>query len=305
MHAHAKRLVGLSLAPLLSVCLLVGCGGGPRPDDGRASNQSMREQERRARQVADSWEGSAAAVAWREGYYPMADAVRIPESGWRGAADEQAYENKNFVLRGDLPTAASATGLGTVDWGNGVTLTRPLWDARRAYQSLALNHGDGPRLTVTGAGLGNMRIRTSRGTATVPAWLFTLEGYDTPLKRVAVTPSTLPDSPIKGAEEGAAGGLWRVARLAGTAKDGRSLTVRATSGSCDKGPVVNVLETDENVVLYASVAGARKGPCTAGMTEQNVKVQLRKPLGDRILLDTLTSRPVPYGEPAGPSPSWT
>ncbi|MFF4763331.1 hypothetical protein [Streptomyces sp. NPDC001292] len=263
----------------------------------------MGEQEKRARQVADAWRGSASAAAWSEGYYPMADVVQIPESGWHSKADEQAYETKNFVLRGNLPTTASAHG--TVDWGSGDTLTRPLWGAKKAYQAFALNRSNGPRLTVTGARLGETTIVTSRGTATVPAWLFTLKGYDTPLKRVAVTPSKLPKSPIGQAQQGSAGGLRRVAGLAGTAMGGRSIAVRATHGACDDGPVVKVLETGESVVLYASVAGAQSGPCTTDMTEQTVKVELRKPLGDRILLDALTGRPVPYGEPHGLSPSWT
>ncbi|MCX4411275.1 MULTISPECIES: hypothetical protein [unclassified Streptomyces] len=81
--------------------------------------------------------------------------------------------------------------------------------------------------------------------------------------------------------------------------------MRATHGSCDDGPVVKALETDGSVVLYASVAGERSGPCPAVMTEQSVKAELGKPLGDRMLLDAFTGRPVPYGEPNGPSPSWS
>lgn len=41
------------------------------------------------------------------------------------------------------------------------------------------------------------------------------------------------------------------------------------------------------------------------MIQQNVKVELRRPLGDRLLLDAFTGRPVPYGDPGGPSPTWT
>ncbi|MER5790230.1 hypothetical protein [Streptomyces sp. NPDC001980] len=303
MNKHTKRLVGLVLVPFLGACLLAGCGGGSRADDGHTNGQSLQKQEERARQVADAWRGSASAAAWHKGYYPMADAVQIPESGWHSQADQLAYESKNFVLQGNLP--AAATEQGKVDWTGGSALTRPLVGAKKAYQSFALNRSEGPRLTVTGAKLGRTTITTSRGTATVPAWLFTLEGYDAPLKRVAVTPSKLPQPPIAQARQGSAGGLRSLSGLAGTATDGRSITVKAAHGACDDGPVVKALETDENVVLYASVKGAKSGPCNADLTEQNVKVELRKPLGDRILLDAFTGRPVPYGEPGGRSPSWT
>ncbi|MFD3588129.1 hypothetical protein [Streptomyces sp. NPDC058683] len=231
----------------------------------------------------------------------MADAVQVPDSGWHSQADERAYETRNFVLQGSLPAATSEQG--KVEWTSGRALARPLLGAKKAYQSFALNRSKGPRLTVTGAKLGRTTITTSRGTATVPAWLFTLEGYDTPLKRVAVTPSKLPQSPIAQARQGSAGGLRSVPGFAGTATDGRSITVKATHGACDDGPVVKALETDENVVLYASVTGARSGPCSADLIEQNVKAELRKPLEDRILLDAFTGRPVPYGEPGGLSPS--
>ncbi|MER5527986.1 hypothetical protein ABT075_25925 [Streptomyces sp. NPDC002677] len=303
MNKQTKHLVCLVLVPFLGICLLAGCGGGSRADGGHTHGQSPQKQEERARQVADAWRGSGSAAAWRRGYYPMADAVQVPESGWHSQADKRAYETQNFALKGSLPVAT--TKRGKIDWTDGKALTRPLVGAEKAYQSFALNRSAGPRLTVTGAELGQTTIVTSRGTATVPAWLFTLEGYDTPLKRVAVTPSKLPQQPISQARQGSAGGLRSVPGLAGTATDGRSITVKAAHGACDDGPVVKALETDENVVLYASVKGAQTGPCSADLIEQNVKVELRKPLGDRILLDAFTGRPVSYGEPDGRSPSWT
>ncbi|MER5787607.1 hypothetical protein [Streptomyces sp. NPDC001980] len=292
MNVRAKRVVGLLVAPVLGTCLLAGCDDGSRADDGQA--RSARAQEQRARQVADAWRGSAAAAVWSRGYFPMADAVQIPQSGWHSRADEQAYDARNFTLRGDLP--AATTDQGKVEWTSGGTLTRPLWGAAKAYRSFALNDTTGPRLTVTGAKLGTTAIATSRGTATVPAWLFTLDGYDSPLKRVAVIASKPPESPVAPVREGDAGGLRGLTRLAGTAADGRSVTVRATHGGCDDGPVVKALETDESVVLYASVKGARSGPCTAELLEQDVEVELRGPLGERVLLDALTGRPVPSAD---------
>ncbi|MFF7468757.1 hypothetical protein [Streptomyces sp. NPDC008092] len=289
MKVRAKRLVGLLVAPAIGACLLAGCDDGSRAGDGGQA-RSAQAQEQRARQVADAWRGSAAAAVWSRGYFPMAGPVQIPESGWHSRADEQAYERRNFVLRGDLP--ATAPEQGKVRWPGRGALTRPLWGARKAYRSFALADSAGSRLTVTGARLGTTTVATSRGPATVPAWLFTLAGYGSPLKRVAVTASTLPASPVAPAREGSAGGLRSLSRLAGTAPDGRSVTVRASHGACDDGPVVKALETDRSVVLYASVRGARDGACTADLIEQDVEVGLRRPLGERVLLDAFTGRPV-------------
>ncbi|WP_262061363.1 hypothetical protein [Streptomyces sp. STR69] len=300
MNTQTHRLLGPLLAPLLGACLLAGCGDGRSADDTRTDGKSLQAQEKRAREVADAWHGSAAAAAWSRGYYPLADTTQPPESGWHSEADKQAYETRTIVRRGKLPTTAITQG--KVKWRSGSTLSRPLVAPNTAYQSFAHYNSQGPRLTVTGVKLGAMTITTSRGTAAVPAWLFTLDGYDTPLKQVAVTPSKLPKSPIGQVEQGSTGGLRSIARLAGTAADGRSLTVRATHGACDDGPVVNVLETDESIVLSASVTGERSGACTAQMIYENVKVELRQPLADRVVLDALTGRPVPYTEVSGVSP---
>ncbi|MDV9175506.1 hypothetical protein R6V09_36020 [Streptomyces sp. W16] len=300
MNTQANRLVGLVLTPLLGACLLAGCGDDRSAGDGGTDSQSLKTQEKRAREVADAWPGSAAAAAWSQGYYPVADTTQPPESGWHTEADKRAYETGTIVRRGKLPTTAITQG--KVEWSNGSTLSRPLMEPNKAYQSFAHYNSKGPRLTVTGVKLGETTITTSRGPATVPAWLFTLDGYDAPLKQVAVTPSKLPEPSIGRARQGSTDGLWSIARLAGTTADGRSLTVRATHGACDDGPVVHVLETDENVVLYASVAGEQSGPCSAQLIEQSVKVELRQPLADRVVLDALTAWPVPYGELSGVSP---
>ncbi|MFE2418888.1 hypothetical protein [Streptomyces hokutonensis] len=301
MNTQANRLVGLLLTPLLGACFLAGCGDDRSAgDEGPTNSESLKTQEKRAREVADAWHGSAAAAAWSRGYYPLADTTQPPESGWHSEADKQAYENRNIVRRGKLPTTAITQG--KVEWRSGSTLSRPLVAPNTAYQSFAHYNNAGPRLSVTGVKLGETTIATSRGTATVPAWLFTLDGYDTPLKQVAVTPSKLPRSPIGRVEQGSTGGLWSVTGLSGRAVDSRVLTVRAGHGACDDGPVVNVLETDESIVLYASVAGERSGACSAQMIYQNVKVELRQPLADRVVLDALTARPVPYTEISGVIP---
>ncbi|WP_329614430.1 transposase [Streptomyces brevispora] len=143
----------------------------------------------------------------------------------------------------------------------------------------------------------------TRGPAVIPAWLFRLKGYAAPLERAAVTASELPRPPVKGAPDVPGFPLGRMVRMSA---DGRSVAVVALHGVCDKGPAVDVLETRGSVVLSASVkAPAEGGHCTKQGKLQEVTVRLGRSLGDRVLLDAHTGRPVFYRPPHGPSPSWS
>ncbi|MGQ4386694.1 hypothetical protein [Streptomyces sp. SAS_270] len=306
MRTHNVRIVHLLAALALfaiGTSALAGCGG--ERADGLGTEitgaDPAPKSKARARQVAAAWDGSTAAAAWRKGYYPMGDTVQLPERAFRNDADKRAYGAHNFVLHTRLPTAAPKNG--HVKWESGGSLTLPLTGARTAYEALADGSGDGPHLTVTGAELGETSLLTSRGRATVPAWLFTVKGYDTPLKQVALSPSKPPAPPIKPAADLPSGQLWPLGGLVEVAADGRSVTVIAQHGACDDGPAVHVLETDGSVVLYASMVGTKDGACTAQLIGEKVTVKLDRPAGDRVLLDAFTGRPVPYGEGHGYAPN--
>ncbi|MFE4413897.1 hypothetical protein [Streptomyces sp. NPDC056821] len=274
-------------AQLLLVLALFAAAGGTLTGCGAVAEVRARQvADARAREVADAWDGSEAARVWRKGYHPIGEAVDLPEDAFHDISDKHAYEAQNFALRGQLPAAPRKNG--RVKWESGGSLTLPLMEARQAYEAVAGGGNDGPHLTVTGVKLGEMTLSTSRGPATVPAWLFTLDGYDTPLKLAAVRPSKPLKPPVK--PEGSGDSL----QLVGTARDGRSVTVLAGHGSCDDGPAVDVLETSGSVVLSASVVGTKEGPCTADLLLEEVTVKLNRPLGDRLLLDAFTGRPVLY-----------
>ncbi|MEV7078290.1 hypothetical protein AB0N88_07085 [Streptomyces sp. NPDC093516] len=301
MRIAVPRPVRLLLALALSA--VVGCGttdaGGtePAPTDGTTPRPADR-----ARQVADAWDGSPAAARWREGYHPVAPAVRPPGPGLlRGDADRRAYATGNFTLRGTLPAAPAREG--RVTWPGGDALTLPLLNAEQAYRDLDRADAPGRRLTVTGARLGRMTVATGRGPATVPAWLFTLEGYDRPLARAAVQPSEVPASPVGPLGQDVDASVPApLGGLTGIAGDGRSVTVVAHHGSCDDGPVVTAHETDGSVVLSAAVRNVQDGPCTTELRGERVTVKLRRPVGDRVVLDAFTGRPVPYTEWPGAAP---
>jgi len=297
---RAVHLLAVLALFIVGAGAVVGCGD--EQARGRGADPAPESQDR-ARQVADAWDGSKAAEVWGNGYYPMQESVQLPEGAFHDEADKRAYTTQNFVLRGALPTTPQQDG--QVKWKSGGSLTLPLMGARTAYETVARGGNDGPHLTVTGAKLGEMTLVTSRGPATVPAWLFTLDGYNTPLKRVALSPSKLPKPPIKPAGNLPTDVLAPLERLVEVAGNGRSVIVVASHGSCDDGPAVHVLETGGSVVLSASVVGSKDGPCTDELRGEKVTVKLDRPIGDRVLLDAFTGRPVPYGPSNGASPTWS
>ncbi|MER6348867.1 hypothetical protein ACWC10_26240 [Streptomyces sp. NPDC001595] len=297
-RARTTRLVAVLVLAAAGGATLAGCGE-ERPDDAGARVRDEGQAPAaaaRARQVAKAWDGSRAAEVWRAGYHPMEETVRLPEDAFHSAADKEAYAARNFELRGGLPEPTQDKG--EVKWESGGSLSLPLMDAREAFDELGAKSAPAP-LTVTAMRLGEMKLATSRGQATVPAWLFTLEGYDTPLKRVALDPSELPKAPIGPAADVPSDELGPLMRLTGVSADGRSVTVGAGHGSCDDGAAVDVLETDGSVVLSASVVGATDGACTSDLRVEDVTVRLDRPVGDRVLLDAFTGRPVPLPEGRG------
>ncbi|MEU9881345.1 hypothetical protein [Streptomyces phaeochromogenes] len=289
-----RLLVGLGLFVTAAVGV-TACGDGGTRDPERAAE--------RARQVSDAWKGSEAARVWREGYFPLGDPVQLPEGAFHSDADQQAYQRQNFEIRGSLPGAPSKQG--EIRWRSGGSLAVPVVSARAAYEKVGGASSPGPRLIVTAARLGEMAIRTSRGSATVPAWHFTIKGYDTPLKRVAVVASKLPKPPVKPVPD-LTEDLWELAGLDTVSRDGRTVVLRAHHGSCDDGPGVDVLESGDNVVFSAYFRNPSDGPCTSDLRMKKVTVKLDRPVGDRMLLDAFTGRPVPYeGLPGSRSSSWS
>ncbi|WP_188114076.1 hypothetical protein, partial [Streptomyces apricus] len=278
-----------------------GGGGGAAHDPERTAE--------RARRVADAWEGSEAARIWRAGYFPLGAAVQLPEGAFRSEADKRAYAGRNFELRTPLPGDAQGKGprkdaqgkgpgKGEVRWRDGDPLTVAVSTARASYGKLARGGSAGHSLVVTGARLAGMTVPTGRGPATVPAWHFDIEGYDTPLKRVAVEPSKPPRPPI-GPDRRTPDAPHPLFGLGGVSRDGRGVTVWARHGSCDEGPAVDVLETGDSVVLSPWVRGRSDGLCTADLRIEEVTVRLDRPVGDRLLLDASTGRPVLLADRTG------
>ncbi|MGV9894669.1 hypothetical protein [Streptomyces tendae] len=289
-----KRLVVL-VTLSCAATVLAGCGSSREESVGRAGgDEKQAYSEIRSRAVAEAWEGSEAADIMRDGYYPMSDVLEPPEGGFHSEADKRAFATGNFVLLGTLTDATRRYG--KIVWGDGGSALFPLLEAGKVYSSLDKGNIEGPNLKVTGVTLGEMAHLTNRGPATVPAWLFTLDGYESPVKRVAVSPSALPEAPIDPARDISSSELTAVGSLMQVAAGGRSLIVQANHGACDGGPEVRVLETSTSIVLSASVLDPADGPCHGIREAERVHVKLDRPVDGRIVLDAFTGAPVRYGD---------
>ncbi|MEH1014207.1 hypothetical protein V6U90_13980 [Micromonospora sp. CPCC 206060] len=307
-------LLGLPLLMILAGCAPAGTAG-PSGGPVAPSDHRWGHFDRRAAEVAESWRRSATSTAWRTGYVPLADAtVLIGDPGFTGDT-KQAFVNGWYRDQVALPATTPAPG--TVRFPDG-TLDVPLISAAEAYRQL--DQGDPPPcaarparppatssgpdsattsnpagtacipLTVVAAKLGTAQVATSRGTATVPAWLFTVEELAAPVARLAVAASAV--APVPSASVPA---LSPVDDLAVTqqltAADGNTLSYKLGIGACDSAPTPLVAEFDDIVVIGGGVTRST-GICTEQLVLAPVSVTLDAPLGDRLVLDAVTGQPM-------------
>jgi hypothetical protein len=296
---HSRRVRSLTALPLAVFGLVSGCGYQTHGDQqgSEAASEAIAD---RAHQVAEAWDGSRAAKAWNAGFHPMSDVTQPPRGGFRNVADGQAYREKNLLLQAELPATWPKTG--QVAWAGGGRLTRPLTSPKKAFGDMTGgNTGGEPHLTVTHVELGEMTITTGRGPATVPAWTFSLKGYKSPLKRAAAQPSALPAPPIKGAPDVPVTRLHHLVRMN---PNDSSISVITFHSICEESSAVKALETKDSVVLSAtSLQKKGGGACTKEAKLQQVTVKLRRPVGQRLLLDSRTGLPVPYRLKTDPHPA--
>lgn len=313
-----RRLLLLALLPAL---LATGCGrpsaDAASPGATTAPADAAAAFERRAAQVAQQWRASGLTAAWREGFVPLAPLTIEPERGYPDDATKLAASAGWYRLTAELPKQA---GTGSVAFPGGGSLQVPVVSADAAYRALA--HGGQPQcdpsaapapdstagadgsisapagpcgvLTVTAAKLGTAQLRTSRGVATVPAWIFTVKELPDPMVRVAVAPEAvrplpeLPVSPVPQEQD-----FMLVATQTLDRAEERALAYRVGVGACDKDVAPLVWESADVVVVGGSVRppdGERA--CVAMLVLAPVQVTLTSPLADRVVLDAVTGQPV-------------
>ncbi|MGW3601223.1 hypothetical protein [Micromonospora sp. NPDC005161] len=312
-----RRSLLLLGVPLL--LLAVGCaptGGGPA-DGPTAPAHRSETFDQRATEVAEAWRPGP---EWRTGYVPL-QGPTVLTGDPRFTPDTEAAFRAGWY-REQVPIPPTRVG-GEIRFPDG-RLTLPLVSAAEAYRQL--HQGDplpcpgrpkrpglptpgptiepgpdgwvssGPEtaclpLTVTGVTLGTVPVRTSRGEAQVPAWLFTVEELAVPVARLAVAPTAIvpvpdPTAPARPLPDG----LLSAQDL--TAVDGARLTVRLGVGACDTGITPLVRERPDVVVVGGGFTARSTGPCPDLLKLEPVTVTLAAPLGARPVLDVSTGTPL-------------
>ncbi|HWG98009.1 MAG TPA: hypothetical protein VNV66_01525 [Pilimelia sp.] len=316
----------LALWGLTATLLTAACADAPgsaassqAPDAAASAPREVAAAfERRAVEVAAAWRAAARPDAWRRGLVPL-QSLTVAPAGELSDEARQAIRAGWFRLDATLPSdLPSATG--QVRFPDGATLRVPLTGAVDAYR--AIRPGEPPDcaptsprsqptgsagadspdaavtdvpgctvLTVTDVRLGTAPLRTSRGEATVPAWLFTVRGLPGPLARVAVAPDAVgtPPSPAPG-EPPHVRGLVYAQELTEVA--GARVGYRLGIGACDGDPAPLVYEADDLVVVGGSVTPST-GVCTEQLVLHPVAVTLTAPLGARPVLNAQTGQLLP------------
>jgi hypothetical protein len=146
-----------------------------------------------ARQEASAWARSPLSRAWRTGLVVLTpDALSSgPSGGFPSDAAKPAFINGDLVFTGAPPTGAPA---GVVTWPDGSRLKVPVLSEARVLGELTSSRqcpgcATTP-LAVTAARPATLDVRTSRGTASVPAWAFTLKGVSAPVIQAALAPGS-------------------------------------------------------------------------------------------------------------------
>jgi hypothetical protein len=292
----------LFAAAAVLLALLAGCAQGGGSGGTPPSGSGDEEFDRRAAEVAAAWRASSAA-AGRDGFVPLGDLTVLPKGAGFSNDTKLAYGNGWFRSTAQLSTKAPPAG--SIRFSDGKTLSVPLVSAADAYR--AIDKGDPPctsgrgvapavqppvpddplplkskaapgqctALTVTGAKLGTVALRTNRGEATVPAWLFTVDEIAGPVARVAVAPPAIetvpsPDMPMPGHDS--------------VTVDGARLTYSIITG-CAK-DIVPLAYEAEDVVVVGVKSTPADGACPAIAKVEPVTVTLTAPLGDRVVLNS-------------------
>jgi hypothetical protein len=305
--------VAVAIVATVPVVLSRGAGRDAVTDAPVGSGRA--DFDRRAVEMIAGWTDGGLAYVAELGFVPsrMNGTLTLLPEGWpvrddgvyewespTPSPEYRAYLAGRFRLVGPLSTDRPP---GTVSIRGGPTITVPLASAQDTY--LTLDRADvAPgctgdeclELPVTAATLGWVDLMLDGGgRATVPAWLFTVDGLSVPIARVALASSAETTAPLRLPDElfplSPDAPRWAVVHAVATRSGTNRLEYRFQGGLCDAGRTPVVYETRDFVVVGVDIVAERKACFSVGV-DATAEVTLTRPLGDRVVLSVADGFPV-------------
>jgi hypothetical protein len=226
--------------------------------------------------AAARWDDPTLQRRWSTAVVGRPPLVDLPEDPTAGPA--VASLRRGLVELG--PEVTDEGGHGVVDYAGASDQRVETLGARSTLRTVEVeqegacwNGGPCDAVEVTSATPTTMDIPTARGTASVPAWSFAVEGLPAPLVLPAVVGTNVEAfAPGHGTSSS-----WLLSR------DGSTLQVSLGLPYCTGAYQRHLLETDAVIVVWATAA-PDNAQCAA-QERRVVDFALRAPIGDRPVID--------------------
>jgi len=282
----------LAALPVMLLAAVIVRDSGPT-GPGPAEARSLFEA--RGRQIAEAWQ--AMPIQTRHGGFSPLQSLTIEPAGLPKLLDAAVFLGA-YWLRTDLASPPAEPGL--IRFADAEPMAVPLVPADQAFSQVnrVVCAADRPllepgqpdpsgmacfALPVTDVRLGEVPMQTTRGAATVPAWLFTVPGLPTPIARVAVASEAITEPPPLPAMSPRLRTVM-VSPMMIDHVDGATVHFWFAL-DCHRVVRAVAHETADVVVLGIQVEPPRRGEtCAAVVVPRPLRVTLAAPVGRRLLL---------------------
>lgn len=291
------RLPILAILWLSAGCSVLNPGGSGAP---RASDP-LRAQ---AQDALDRWADAAAKSGGATISFVGEQTSQLGD--WEGSVGDN---NKPALMAGlvtaPTPLSDARPDRGKVRWLDGKTVDVDMLSAADALEDLvAAGEGecaDCRPLPVTDANLATGLVETSQGPAEAPLWVFTIEGTDVRVTRIAVDPSITVVPPPYNADRPPDGlSIELAVGTPGSSKLTVSFigAVKGADEPCGADYTAETVESDlAVVVIVIEHPNQTLASCRAGGKTRTASVTLDAPLGNRAVLEVRQGLPVPVHAP--------
>jgi hypothetical protein len=301
-HPPASGLIA-AIATLVVGLATVGCGADGFLSVGSSSVPVVQARpeatDRLHRQAQDALDRWAQAVKDNGGSTITFTGELTSQIGdWESAVatkDKAALAGGAIIA--SIPLSEERPGKQEVRWTDGPKVDSEVLSAAQALKALIADVAH-PCLTsckpleITDAKLATGLAETPTGPAEVPTWVFTIRGTAVRVTRVAVDQSVTV-TPGAWNVDDPPQGLSIVAARGDPSSSTLEVDFVGAEEACKITYDVEPLESDQAVVVIVDERFASDEGCPAVGILRTVKVTLRAPLGDRVVLEGRQGLPVP------------